>query len=182
MLALTDDPQSTRAWARGARGEERLAAALAEVPGVCVLHDRRVPGTRGNLDHLVLAPAGVFMVDAKRYQGMIRVRDRGGWFRTDLRLYVGRRDCSGLAENMRWQLEAVEDAVCAAGIDPLPPITPVLCFVDGEWLLLRPPNAFRGVRLEATRSICRLSTGSQVLDEATFDRLTRLLAAAFPPK
>ena len=64
MLALTDDPQSTRAWARGARGEEELAAAVAEVPGVRVLHDRRVPGTRGNLDHLVLAPAGVFVVDA----------------------------------------------------------------------------------------------------------------------
>ncbi len=182
VLALTDDPQSTRAWARGARGEEELAAALAEVPGVRVLHDRRVPGTRGNLDHLVLAPAGVFVIDAKRYQGMIRIRDRGGWFRTDLRLYVGHRDCSGLAEHMDWQVEAVEDALRAAGVDPLPPITPVLCFVDGEWPLLRRPTAFRGVRLEGPRSIRRLITGSQVLDEATIQRLTRVLAAALPPK
>ena len=182
VLALTDDPQSARAWARGARGEEELAAALAEVPGVRVLHDRRVPGTRGNLDHLVLAPAGVFVVDAKRYQGTIRIRDRGGWFRTDLRLYVGHRDCSGLAEHMDWQVEAVEDALRAAGVDPLPPTTPVLCFVDGEWPLLRRPTAFRGVRLEGTRSIRRLITGSQVLDEATIERLTRVLAAALPPK
>jgi hypothetical protein len=43
VLTLTDEPQSTRAWAVGARGEERLAAALAEVPGASVLHDRRVP-------------------------------------------------------------------------------------------------------------------------------------------
>ena len=163
-------------------GRKTLAAALAQVPGIRVLHDRRVPGTRGNLDHLVLAPAGVFVVDAKRYQGMIQIRDRGGWFRTDLRLYVGHRDCSDLAENMGWQTEAVGDALRAAGVAPLPPITPVLCFVDGEWPLLRPPNAFRGVRLEGTRSICRLITGSQVLDEATFDRLSRVLAAAFPPK
>ena len=83
---------------------------------------------------------------------------------------------------MDWQVEAVEDALRAAGVDPLPPITPVLCFVDGEWPLLRPPTAFRGVRLEGTRSIRRLITGSQVLDEATIERLTGVLAAALPPK
>jgi hypothetical protein len=182
VLALTDDPQSTRAWARGARGEEKLAAALAEVSGVRVLHDRRVPGTRGNLDHLVVSPAGVFVVDAKRYQGMVRVRDRGGWFRTDLRLYVGHRDCSQLVDQMGWQIEAVTAALGASGVASLPPITPVLCFVDAEWPLLRPPGTFRGVRLEGTRSIRRLVTAAQVLDEATIERLTGILGTAFPPK
>jgi hypothetical protein len=61
ILALTDEPQSTRAWAQGARGEEELAAALADLPGIQVLHDRRAPETRGNIDHLVVAPAGVFV-------------------------------------------------------------------------------------------------------------------------
>lgn len=65
VLALTDEPQSTRAWAAGARGEEKLAEALT---GFTVLHDRRVPGTSGNIDHVVVAPAGVFVVDAKRYE------------------------------------------------------------------------------------------------------------------
>lgn len=59
--------------------------------GIRVLHDRRVPGTRGNIDHLVVAPAGIFVVDAKRYDGLIRVRDVGGLFKTNERLYVGRR-------------------------------------------------------------------------------------------
>jgi hypothetical protein len=53
----------------GARGEEALGAALAQLPGIRVLHDRRVPGTRGNLDHLVVGPASVFVVDAKHYPG-----------------------------------------------------------------------------------------------------------------
>jgi hypothetical protein len=70
VLALTDEPQSTRAWAVGARGEEKLAEAL---DGFTVLHDRRVPGTRGNIDHIVIAPAGVFVVDAKSYEGSIEL-------------------------------------------------------------------------------------------------------------
>ncbi len=182
ILALADEPQTTRAWARGAVGEERLAAALADLPGIRVLHDRRVLGTPGNLDHLVVAPAGVFVVDAKHYEGMIRIRDKGGLFRTDLRLYVGRWDCSRLAENMGWQVAAVEGVLRSAELEVIPPITPVLCFVDGEWPLFRPPESYRGVRLESERSIRELVAREQVLDGAAVDRLARILATAFPPK
>jgi hypothetical protein len=180
ILALTDEPASTSAWARGATGEQELARALEGVEGIRVLHDRRVPGTRGNIDHLVVAPAGVFVVDAKRYQGLIRVRDVGGLFKTDERLFVGRRDCSKLAENMGWQMEAVARALRA--VEPLPPITPVLCFVKGEWPLLRPPSSYRGVRLESERSIRKLVTRSQILDDAGIEGLARVLGSAFPPR
>ena len=60
VRAVTVEPQSTRSWATGAVGEQRVATALAAIPGVNVLHDRQVPGTRGNIDHIVIAPAGVF--------------------------------------------------------------------------------------------------------------------------
>ena len=182
ILALSDEPQSTRAWAQGARGEHELAEALARVAEAQVLHDRRVPGTRGNIDHIVVAPAGVFIVDAKRYEGLIRVRNRGSFFKTDLRLYVGDRDCSGLAENMSWQVGAVERALRSAAVERMPPITPVLCFVRGEWPLLAPPDAYRGVRLEGTRSIAKLVTRERVLDEAAIEHLIRILATAFPLK
>jgi hypothetical protein len=44
ILALSDDPQSTQAWAVGARGEELLARRLDKLAdeGVRLLHDRRV--------------------------------------------------------------------------------------------------------------------------------------------
>ena len=159
-----------------------LRKALTELEGVRVLNDRRVPGTRGNIDHIVVAPAGLFVVDAKRYEGTIRIRDVGGFFRRDQRLYVGRRDCSKLADDMEWQVEAVERSLRSVNADAIPPITPVLCFVRGDWPLLRPPDSYRGVRLEGTRSIKNLVTNGQVLDIAEIDRLTRVLAAAFPAK
>lgn len=58
VRALRTEPQTTRAWAIGAAGEEKLARELESVPDLQVLHDRRVPGTRANIDHIVIAPAG----------------------------------------------------------------------------------------------------------------------------
>jgi hypothetical protein len=182
VRAITVEPQSTRAWGIGAWGEEQLGIELASVPGIRVLHDRRVPGTRGNIDHLVIAPAGVFVVDAKQYQGLIRIRNRGWFFRPDWRLYVGSRDCSRLARSMSWQVEAVTRALTVAGIDPLRAVTPVLCFVQGEWPLFRAPEEFEGVRLEGTRSIKELIVGNAVLTGDEIERITSILAGALPGK
>ena len=181
LLAVTSDPQSTRAWARGAEGEERLAEVLADIGAIVALHDRRVPATRGNIDHLVIAPAGVFVIDAKRYEGEVRIRDRGSFFRSDERLYVGRRDCSRLADGLGWQVEAVHTALAASQDHAGVPVTAVLCFVGSDWPLLFPPSEFRGVRLESPRSLPRLLVAAAATP-IDVDRVARGLAAEFPPK
>jgi ssDNA-binding Zn-finger/Zn-ribbon topoisomerase 1 len=180
ILAITDEPAPTRAWARGAEGERELANALAGIAGVQLLHDRRVPGTRGNIDHLVVGPAGIFVVDAKLYEGLIRVRDVGGLFRRDERLYVGRRDCSKLAHSMAWQVNAVQSAIVS--VEPVPPVTPVLCFVRGEWPLFGAPDAYAGVRLEGTKSLRKLVTKQTGFTEEQVGRVTAVLAKALPAK
>ena len=182
VRAVTIEPQTTRAWATGAVGEQRIGAVLAALPGVKVLHDRRVPGTHGNIDHLVIAAAGVFVVDAMRLDGMIEIRNRGLLLRPDYRLTVGRRDRSSLARNMTWQVEAVAQALAPSAIGPLPSITPVLCFVGASWPLISAPSVFEGVRLESERSITRLLAQPGHLASTDIERFTRLLAAAFPSK
>lgn len=57
-----------------------------------------------------------------------------------------------------------------------------LCFVRGDWPLLSPPDSYRGVRLEGTRSIKKLVRSAQVLDGVAVDRLTGVLVAAFPAR
>jgi hypothetical protein len=73
VLALTEDPSSTRAWARGSVGETKLGRSLATLQrdDIIVLHDRRVPATRGNIDHIVVCPSGIYVIDAKRYAGRV---------------------------------------------------------------------------------------------------------------
>ncbi len=94
VLALSDDPHSTNAWAYGANGERALGNILDPLreQRLGVLHDRRMPRSRANIDHIVVAPHGVFVIDAKNYKGRVERRDRGGLFSTDYRLYVGGRD------------------------------------------------------------------------------------------
>jgi hypothetical protein len=68
------------AWRRGAAGERRTARLLGplERQGWVVLHDLAVPGSRANLDHLVIGPGGVFVIDSKQYRGRLRLDPSGG--------------------------------------------------------------------------------------------------------
>jgi Nuclease-related domain len=84
-LAVTNDPQSTIAWAQGSRGERLLGEYLEKIQDeetVVVLPDRRIPGTRANIDHIAVTRSGViWAIDAKKYSGKVQRIDKGGWFR-----------------------------------------------------------------------------------------------------
>ena len=90
-------------YAKGAVGEEKLGAALDGLvdSGLFVLHDRRRPRTAANIDHLVVSPGGVWVVDAKRYAGIVKIVDKGGWFHSDPRLTATGRN-SLRACTSRW--------------------------------------------------------------------------------
>lgn len=128
---ITAESQSTKAWKVGSEGEERVAEVMAPITGVAVLHDRLVPGTRANIDHIVVGPAGVFVVDAKKYTGALEVRDVGGLFRTDQRLYVNNRDRTKTVDGVLGQMEVVRTALGDAFPDV--PVRGVLCFIGSSW-------------------------------------------------
>jgi hypothetical protein len=48
-----------------------------ERQGWVVLHDLAVPGSRANLDHLVIGPGGVFVIDSKHYRGRFQLDPSG---------------------------------------------------------------------------------------------------------
>jgi Nuclease-related domain len=81
------------AWRRGAAGERHTARLLAplERHGWVILHDLAVPGSWANLDHLVIGPGGVFVIDSKQYRGRLQLDSAG-------RLWHGR---SALAPTLR---------------------------------------------------------------------------------
>jgi hypothetical protein len=105
--------------------------------GIAVLHDRRIPGSRANIDHLVVSQAGVFVIDTKHYKGRVEQRDLGGWLKSDLRLYVGSRDRTKLVEGMKPQVEAVRRALAKRDGWRDEPVTAALLFMsDDNWSLL----------------------------------------------
>lgn len=135
ILALYDDPQSTKAWERGAVGEELMAKRLADVPDTFrVMHDRRIRGTRANIDHIAIGPSGVWVIDAKRYKDKRpELRVGGGLFRPRVEsLRVGGRDGTKLVDGVKSQVDRVREALA----DDTIPITGVLCFLEADWPLL----------------------------------------------
>lgn len=86
-----------------------------------------MPGSRANIDHLAVAPSGVWVIDAKRYKGRIEVRKP--WFR-DAKLVIGGRDKSKLVEGLARQAVAVQSALDS--VAPGVPVQACFCFVNPE--------------------------------------------------
>ena len=73
-IAIRNSPPGFVAyWQQGAWGEEFTADELAQLPKRewQVLHDLADHG--GNIDHVVAGPAGIFLLDSKKYEGMVSV-------------------------------------------------------------------------------------------------------------
>ena len=184
ILALSDDPQSTRAWSGGALGEEKLGALLDKVasPTIRVLHDRRIPKSRSNIDHLVVCPSGVLVVDAKRYAGRRPSKKvEGGFFvpRRE-RLLVGGRDSTALVEGVKRQVAVVSDALAGDVPEPVG-VRGFLCFVDAEWPLFGGDFTVDGVAVLWAKRLLGIAAAPGPLTEAAVDRVTRRLAAVFAP-
>lgn len=179
-LALTDDPHSTKTWAVGAQGERALGALLDRLrdEGMAVLHDRRIPGSRANIDHLVVCPAGVFVIDAKNYKGRVERRDRGAWFSTDYRLYVGDRDRTTLVKGMKKQVEAVRGAL-GRTYEGLP-LHPAICFVDADWSLFARPIQMGAVQVLWPRALGKLIRAGGPLTAGQVFGVERSLSLGLP--
>lgn len=176
-MALADEKQSTKAWEVGAIGEERLGTKLDALAaeGVAVLHDRRIPGSRANIDHLAVTEAAAWVIDAKRYQGRPQLQIEGGLFRPKVeRLMVGRRDCTNLVDGVLKQVDLVR--ACVGEV----PVIGVLCFVDADWPLIGAPFETRGVHAVSPRKLAKLmrQTPSAGVDVAA---VREALAATFLP-
>lgn len=185
-LALSNEPQSTTAWARGSHGEKVLGDALERLHDenrVIVLHDRLIPGTRANIDHIAMTRSGgVWAIDAKRYAGKVQKIDRGGWFSTDLRLYVGKRDCSKLVTGMTKQTAAILAALGEPLIEEFAvEVRAALCFVDAEWSFFARPFSLEGVWIGWGKALGEQLVAPGELEPEHLMTLAKRVANALPP-
>jgi hypothetical protein len=183
IAAVVGEPQSTRAWEVGALGEERVGAVLegASARGVLALHDRRIPGRRSNIDHIAIGPAGVFIIDTKRYENAeIRVRRVGGLFtpRRDELLVRGRVK-TNLVEGLRRQVEVVEGVLDEAALIDVP-VHGVLCFVDGLLPLLQRRLHVDELLVTGRRGLTEVVAASGHLDPNQRQVVYRLIGQRLP--
>ncbi len=184
IMALSDDPQNTRAWNGGALGEEKLGALLDKVaaPIIRVLHDRRIPRSRANIDHLVVCRSGVLVVDAKRYTGRRPTKKVEGGFLVPRRerLLVGGRDSTSLVEGLKRQVAVVSDAVTGDALEPVR-VRGFLCFVDADWPIFGGDFTIDGVEVLWAKRLLSIARSAGPLTEADVDQVARRLTAMFAP-
>lgn len=102
------------AHALGDDGEAVVQQLLAplEGQGWRLLHRRRWPGTRrADIDHLLVGPGGIFLLDSKNWRGDVRVACG--------RLWQGDDDVSDELTKLADQLTSVEAALVDHGLAPL---------------------------------------------------------------
>jgi hypothetical protein len=179
---MSDYPQTTKAWETGAVGEERLGARLDRLTGdgIHVLHDRRIPRTQANIDHIVVCSSGVYVIDAKKYRGRPNLRVEGGIIRPRVeKLLVGTRDCTKLVDGILKQVNHVRIALDEAGLEEIQ-VAGMLCFVDADWPLIGGDFIISSVRVLWPRKAVDHITKTGVVNAPTAQHVFRALAAAFP--
>ncbi|MGX5714911.1 nuclease-related domain-containing protein [Arthrobacter sp. MAHUQ-56] len=176
-VALSDERPQTKSWDRGAVGEERLGARLdaLSADGLAVLHDRRIPRSKANIDHIVIASGGIWVIDAKRYKGRPDLKIEGGLLRPRVeKLMVGRRDCTNLVDGVLKQVDLVREFVGEV------PVTGALCFVEADWPLIGGAFSTRGVHVLWPKRLANLLK-EQSVGDIDVTRMRASIASRFKP-
>lgn len=170
-------------WGKGSEGESGLAAFIARDVGAAVipLHDRLLPGTRGNIDHIFVASTGVWVVDAKAYTGKIEKREVGPIWKRENEVYIAGRNRSDRAKGVEKQVAAVIAALrtdpTLKGID----VHAALCFLESEWGVLDFPFQIRSVWVLYPGALRKRLKKTGRLPREAIERIASRLDLSLPP-
>lgn len=176
------DP-STEAWRQGAAGEQHAARQLAKHlrhSDAILIHDHRIPGRgRANIDHVIIGPAGIIVIDTKSTRGNVQLT-MTPFFRREL-LRVNGRDRTGQLDALERQIEVVSRALARAGAGVVV-VTGALCypFMRRRWLH---NSRARGgaIIVDQPRQIAELARRAGPLTPSEISQLAEILQRAFPP-
>lgn len=162
----------------GARGEQAVAESLekrtADGPAI-VLHNRRMPGGRGDIDHIGIAPSRVFVIDAKDVAG--RVEIKRPWFGQP-KLLIRGRDRTKYIDGLDRQLAAVRQVLMTSGHEEVA-VRGVLCFTKADLPLIGTLE-MRGHLLLYRKALAKRLNATGPHDAAAIDALARCRATALP--
>ena len=184
LAGIIKKPQNIQAWHTGGIGERKIGKkldALGKKYGFEILHDRLVPGTRANIDHIAVTSYGIFVLDSKYYQGQIKVKYSGGILkerRTEL--WIGNRNQSKLVDGVENQVNLVRKIIATGVIDI--PVVGILAFYRGNW------EAFSFLHQEKVndvflnnRGISSLVSKKGLFRADEMSQVVRILAHSLPP-
>ncbi len=173
-------------WRKGAIGEYLMSLMLQEHlrTDATFLNDRAIPNAKNNVDHIVVAPSGVWAIDAKKWGGVIDYRPPNSK-RVRERLFVDGVDQTRKIEEVYDFLIPIVQVIGDRNIR----VRPAMAFVEAEYtfrlgirLLIKGPLVHDGVMLADPRRLIRKINREGPLDAPAISRITSWLNAQLPPR
>lgn len=126
-----------------AHDERTMASYLASLPpAYSILHDLKLPGSKGNIDHLIVGPGGSFVVMTRRCAEAISLRDGCLW--------SGEQSLHDVFEVVRVESQLLTQALGTT-------VVPVVALL-GVLLPAAAPHAIEGVLVCQAEHIVRVVT------------------------
>lgn len=183
LLKINNEPNSVSSWSKGSHGEKILGKKLNDLQvehKIFVLHDRKIRGTKANIDHIVVAECGVFVIDAKNYKGKIHVDSSGGFFSEATQvLRVGKRNCTKLVESTNKQVSLVRNVLEKSVFNKVE-VFGMIAFTEAEWPWFDRPTKIENITLNGY-GVEPFLTKKGNLTEKDRKTIAELLSSAFPP-
>jgi hypothetical protein len=184
LARVIDEPRTTKSWQQGGNGEVRVGARLAKhLDGydVKLLHDRRIPGHgSANIDHIVIGPGGVTVINTKTHRGKIRVDRVGGLFSARRSVLMIRgRDQTRLIDGVEREVEHVRTAIRRVGEDRID-LYGALCFPHVDGLPTFAQLGIRGIIIDGPKPVAKLARRPGPLHPETIDQIWGGLGHSFP--
>ncbi|WP_314149119.1 nuclease-related domain-containing protein [uncultured Leifsonia sp.] len=164
-LGVTPLDDAAQPWFAGAVGERRVGELLAALPaGWRVFHALPVGAGEADVDHLIVGPGGVFVVNTKHHRGQ-RV-----WVGERALLVAGQKTTH--LRNSDLEASRVRGVLARAGV--VAPVSAVVALVGVRELTVRQqPRRVAVVRAEGL--VRWLTRRPAVLDAGTVDAVVRLV-------
>ena len=178
-----EEKRKAESWRKGALGEleiGHLLDGIASNHGFVVLHDRAIPRSQANIDHILVTPAGVFVIDAKNYTGLVRIEEGALLdFNAVPTLYIGNRKQTKLVLGVKKQVSHLESALGRVKLKA--PVSGFLAFYKADFPMFFKPVEIDGVLIngKGIETTVLERQGKVVLDVA---RVTEILLKAFLEK
>lgn len=131
-------------WLESVAADERDTAAQLQQLSTAhsILHDLKLEGVQGNIDHLVIGPGGAFVIVTRRFAEQVSVRGEA--------LFVGER-------SLQAELEGVTTVAGRLTQQLGTPVVPVIGFHGGV-LPAAAPQQVAGVYIAAVENLARVIT------------------------
>jgi hypothetical protein len=148
-----------------------------------ILLDQTIPGTRSKIDHIVVAPSGVWIIDSKVWKGKIEYKAKS-LSSTEYQLFVDGIDRTSKVEAIYNLVIPVAQLIDDHEVQ----VHSAIVFIDGDWsaaqslrIVRDKPHQHLGVWITWPRALYKMISAPGPLDASDITRVYQRLESGLKP-